>query len=116
MFFVNSTDVDQFDFGGLLISDFTAGSGLSASVAQVVVPPGAAHPKAKSLKSDKYYLCNSGSVDFICEGTEVRVVPSTLLVIPANEWFEYRNDTSETAELLLIHVPPFDLNSEVFGE
>ena len=46
-------DVTPFDFGGLQIRDYTSGFLDGASVAQVVVPQGATHPKAKSTKSDK---------------------------------------------------------------
>ena len=115
MLHVKPDEVEQFDFGGLLITDFTAGTSLSASLAQIEVPPGAVHAKAKSTKCDKYYFCTAGSVVFTCEGQQVQLVASSLLVIPANEWFEYRNETSETARLLLVHVPPFDLDTEVFA-
>ena len=107
---------EQFDFGGLLITDLTAGASLSASVAQIEVPQGATHPRAKSTRSDKYYLCTSGSVAFTSEEHQVRLTSPELLVIPANEWFEYRNETNETARMLLFHVPPFDLDCEVFDE
>ena len=114
MLHIRPAQLEPFDFGGLLITDLTAGASLSASVAQIDIPPGAVHPRAKSTKSDKYYFCTSGSVEFTCEGQETNLLSPGLLVIPANEWFEYRNESNETACLLLVHVPPFDLSCEVF--
>ncbi len=116
MLHVELADVDRIDFGGLAIADLTAGMSLSASIAQIEVPPGAAHIKAKSTKSDKYYLCTEGTVAFNCQGKQVLLVAPSLLVIPANEWFEYTNDSNETARLTLVHVPPFDLDAEVFAD
>ena len=109
-------DIEQFDFGGILIKDFTADENLSASLAYIEIPPGIGHPRAQSTKSDKYYFCTSGSAMFRCGNREVQLNASGLLVIQANEWFEYWNDSRELARLLLFHVPPFDLNYEVFAE
>ena len=39
-----------------------------------------------------------------------------LLFIPKNEWFDYRNDQEETARLLLMHIPPFEIEAEEFAE
>ena len=50
MDFVRSGSVIPFDFAGLQIRDLTSNSLPSASVAQIEVAPGAAHPKAKSTK------------------------------------------------------------------
>ncbi len=116
MLHVKRDEVEQFDFGGLLIKDLTAGTTLSASLAQIEVPPGAVHARAKSTKSGKYYFCTHGSVAFTGEGQQVQLVASNLLAIPANEWFEYTNETSDAARLLLVHVPPFDPDAEVFAD
>ena len=37
-----------------------------------------------------------------------------LVVVERDEWFEYKNISDKTATVLLVHVPPFDLGSEVF--
>jgi len=39
-----------------------------------------------------------------------------LLLIPKNEWFDYRSDKEETARLLLLHLPPFEIEAEEFAE
>ena len=109
-------NVTPFDFRGLQIRDLTRESVPSASVAQIEVAPGIAHSKAKSIKSDKLYLCVDGTLIFMVDGKRIEVEPTDLLVIQKNEWFEYGNESSKTATLLLIHIPPFDLESEVFQD
>ena len=116
MLHVELADVERINFGGLLIADLTAGMSLSASIAQIVVPPGAAHARAKSTKCDKYYVCTDGAISFVCQGRHVHLVAPSLLVIPANEWFEYTNPSIEPARLTLVHVPPFDLRAEVIAD
>ena len=51
---------------------------------------------------------------FLVEGKPVTLKPMELLVIQKDEWFAYRNASDENAVLLLVHVPSFDLDSEVF--
>ena len=107
-------NVTPFDFSGLQIRDPALESLTSGSVAHIEVAPGASHPKAKSTKSDKLYICIDGSLAFTVDGNRVDVEPIDLLVIQKNEWFEYENVGSKQATVLLIHIPPFDLESEVF--
>ena len=114
MDFVRSGSVIPFDFAGLQIRDLTSNSLPSASVAQIEVAPGAAHPKAKSTRSDKLYFCVEGTVIFACDGKCVPLEPMDLLVVRKNEWFEYHNESTRAAKLLLVHVTPFDLESEIF--
>ena len=102
-----------FDFHGLKITDFGPPQSDSASLAVIDVPPGAKHPKARSTKSDKFYFCLEGPVSFVVEKQEVSLQTSDLLVISKGEWFSYSNPADKQAKLLLVHVPPFDLNAEV---
>ena len=51
---------------------------------------------------------------FASAGKCVPLEPMDLLVVRKNEWFEYHNESTRTAILLLVHVPPFDLESEIF--
>ena len=113
---VRSSNVTPFDFGGLQIRDLTAKSLDSASIAQIHVAPGAEHPKAKSVRSDKLYVCLEGTVAFASDSGNVQLEPSDLLVIRKNEWFQYQNRSDNPATLLLIHAPSFDLESEVFQQ
>ena len=84
----------SFRFGGLRIKDLTTRSQSSASVAYVEVAPGVAHATAKSTRSDKYYVCIAGRVVFEVNEQRVELAPLDLLV----------------------HVPPFDPEGEVFQE
>ena len=56
----------------------------------------------------------AGSLEFVVDGERVEIEPVDLLVIERGEWFEYRNRSAKAAAVLLVHVPPFDLGSEVF--
>ena len=64
----------------------------------------------------KIYFCLQGAVSFRIEGQDVALVNQDLLLIPKNEWFDYRNDQAETARLLLIHIPSFEIEAEEFAE
>ena len=111
---VKLRDVTPVDFMGLVIRGPTLASLTSASVALIDVPPGVSHPKAKSVESDKLYVCVSGALSFTVDGAPIEMGPSDLLVVPKGEWFEYENRGDSTATVLLVHVPPFNLESEVF--
>ena len=116
MIYSRLQNVTPIDFMGLLIRDPALESMPSASVAHIEVAPGVSHPRAKSTMSDKLYICIDGSLAFTVAGRRVEVEPTDLLVIQTNEWFEYENVGTKIATILLIHVPPFDLESEVFFE
>ena len=55
-------------------------------------------------------------MSFWVEGRDVALGSKDLLLIRKNEWFDYRNDSQETARLLLIHIPPFEIEAEEFAE
>ena len=116
MRYVRSDDVTPLPLGGLRIRDLTAQVPASASVASIEVAPGAAHDVAKSTKSDKFYVCITGAVVFQVGERRVELTPYDLLVVERDEWFAYRNEGEQTATLLLVHVPPFDPECEVFRE
>ena len=50
------------------------------------------------------------------ENEPVSLEPRDLLLIRRDEWFDYRNDGEQTARLILIDIPPFDLQCEEFRE
>jgi mannose-6-phosphate isomerase-like protein (cupin superfamily) len=106
---------DTFDFYGLTICELTPDAMTRASVAEILVPSGAAHPQARSVKSDKLYVGLSGTVDFDLEDGGVRLAAGDTLAIACGRWFAYANHTDEDARLLLVHVPPFDLDAEEFA-
>jgi mannose-6-phosphate isomerase-like protein (cupin superfamily) len=105
--------LEPFDFEGLRITDYTAGRGLSSSLAEISVPPGVRHRTAWSKRSDKYYLVLEGSLDFIVAGEPVQLDSGDCCVIRQGTRFSYRNASDETARLLLVHTPSFELDAEV---
>jgi mannose-6-phosphate isomerase-like protein (cupin superfamily) len=109
-----SDSVVPFDFMGLLIRELTPHELKTASIAEIEVAPSARHERARSTKCDKLYICMQGEVSFRVGTQDVLMHPTDLLVILRNEWFDYSNVTDKLTKLILIHVPPFDLDSEEF--
>ena len=109
---VDYSSIVPFSFYDLVIRELSPEGYDTLSVAEVRVPPGAAHPKARSTRSDKLYVCIEGVVTFELHGESKRLTPLDVLLIPASEWFAYKNYGSEEGRMLLVHVPPFDMASE----
>lgn len=109
-------NIIPFDFRGLQIRELAPKELKSVSVAEIQVPPGARHETARSTKCDKLYIGVEGTVLFRVENRASRLEPGDLLLIRKNEWFDYGNDGDKTAKVILIHVPPFDLECEEFRE
>ena len=105
-----------FDFDGLGIRELTPTSLKSASIATIDVPPGARHRMARSSRSEELYVCLEGPLSFVVQHREIALGPLDVLHIPTHEWFSYHNESGKPAKLLLIHIPPFDLDSEEFLE
>lgn len=106
--------IEPVDFRGLKIADLTSENKFSASVAHIEVASQGRHDRARSVKSDKFYVCLEGTLVFEVGGEELSIEPGDLVVVPKDEWFSYRNHTEKIATLILIHVPPFDLAAEEF--
>lgn len=104
------------DFHELVIRDCTAGCDVAASLAVIDVAPGASHPRARSTRAQKIYLGLRGTVVFTLdlEGADFGIAAGDLLVIEPSEWFSYRNNYDELAQMVLVHVPPFTLDDEEF--
>ena len=107
-------EAEPFDFRGLTIRELTPEGLDAASFAEIEVPSGASHQTARSIRSDKVYLCTQGKLLFRVAGREIRLDAGDLLLIPKGDWFSYRNDTNQIARLFLVHIPPFDLEYEEF--
>ena len=110
------TAIAPFRFESLLIRELTPDGSSSASVAEVTVPSGTGHRRARSAKCDKLYICLAGEILFRLDDRELRLLPNDVLSIRSNDWFAYANDSAAEARLLLVHVPPFDLAAEEFAE
>jgi mannose-6-phosphate isomerase-like protein (cupin superfamily) len=113
---IDRTSVESIDFKGLEIKDYTAGLNISSSIAEITVPPGTIHPRTYSEKSDKYYYMVTGILQFTVEDESCRLASGDVCIISKNKRFSYRNDSPNTAKVILIHTPPFDLESEVFED
>ena len=111
---VRHDDIEPFDFGGLKIREVTRSE--RCSLAEIDVPPGVDHSRARSKVSEKIYVCLSGRVQFIVDERPIEIGPRESLEIPTGTWFEYRNTQSDPARMLLVHVPPFNLADEEFLE
>ena len=113
---VSYRNLTPFNFNGLKIKELTPDDLTSASVAEVEINPGVKHETARSLKSDKIYICIEGEIKFRVESEYISMEPGDLLFIRRGEWFSYQNDKGNVARAILIHVPPFDLESEQFRD
>lgn len=113
---INKESLASVDFEGLHILDFTAGMETSSSIAEITVSPGVRHRKAWSRRSDKYYYTLSGRVEFMVEGKALDLAAGDVCIISKGQRFSYQNRWQESAKLLLIHTPGFDLDSEEFEE
>jgi mannose-6-phosphate isomerase-like protein (cupin superfamily) len=111
---VRKGSLEPVDFNGLSIFDYTADSNLSSSLATIDVPPGACHPQAWSKRSDKYYLVAEGRLQFVVAGETANLEKGDFCYVKQGDSFSYTNVSPDTAILVLVHTPPFDLSGEVF--
>jgi len=111
---VSYRNITPFDFMGLQIRELTPDGLVSASVAEVEIAPGAKHETARSTRSDKLYICIEGDISFRIEKRDIKLEPRDLLLIRRGEWFEYHNASDTVARVILIHIPPFNPESEEF--
>jgi mannose-6-phosphate isomerase-like protein (cupin superfamily) len=109
-------DRATFDFHGISIREMSPESLRSASSALLTVPPGAAHPTARSTLSDKIYVCLEGSALFDVAGVSHEIHRFDHLVVNQGEWFSYRNSGDGPTTLLLTHIPPFSMEHEEIAE
>ena len=111
---LSRSEMSPVNFDGLRIFDYTAGQSLDVSVATVEVAPGSRHAEAWSRRSDKYYVVGSGQVRFVLEGEARSMNAGDFCLVKKGRRFSYSNDSLETATLVLVHAPSFDLREEVF--
>jgi mannose-6-phosphate isomerase-like protein (cupin superfamily) len=114
--FLRKQSLEAIEFGGLRIFDYTAGHELGASMAEIEVPAGATHALAWSKRSDKLYAVVEGSVRFSIDGETADLRAGDFCLVRRGRRFRYANRFDAPARLILVHEPPFDLDSEVFAE
>jgi len=111
---VRRQSLKPIDFGGLSIFDYTADAKLGSSLAVIEVPAGATHVEAWSRRSDKYYLVVGGQLEFSLQGEQFPLGPGDFCLVKQGKRFAYANRSSSPAQLVLVHTPSFELESEVF--
>jgi mannose-6-phosphate isomerase-like protein (cupin superfamily) len=113
---IRQEEIQAINFEGLLIHDFTAGRATNASFAVIEVPAGIRHREAWSKRSDKYYYVVSGQLCFTLEGVEYLLSTGSFCRVARGQKFSYHNSSVESVRLILVHVPSFELESEIFTE
>ena len=113
---IRSEDIKAINFEGLFIYDFTAGQATNASFAVINVPVGIRHREAWSKRSDKYYYVVSGQLGFTLDGVEYLLSQGHFCRVAQGQKFSYHNRGTEAVRLILVHVPSFELASEIFTE
>jgi mannose-6-phosphate isomerase-like protein (cupin superfamily) len=111
---IRQKEMEQFDFDGLKIADYTAKCDAGSSFAVISVPPHISHKLSWSRRSDKYYYVIVGEIDFIVDDKEFALSDGDLCVIRKGEKFRYKNNSNETVKMILVHTPNFRLDQEVF--
>ena len=113
---VSRATVSPFDFDGLRIFDYTAGTNSSSSFALIEVPTGAVHAESWSQRSDKYYFILAGSLRFVLDNEVHDLQAADFCLVKVGQHFSYSNEAAETARLVLIHTPSFEPAHERFVE
>jgi len=113
---IERESLKSFEFFGLELRDYTAGLEGSASMAEIMVPAGTRHERAWSKRSDKYYYVVEGRFSFIVDNQVLNISSGDVCIIHQGTRFSYENQTGETAKLLVVHTPSFELAEEIFEE
>jgi len=111
---IRKRDVSEFDFHGLKIREYLAGSDEKSSFAVIEVPAGASHQLSWSKRSDKYYYIANGSIEFTIEGAPSTLDRGDFCIIRQGEKFIYANNSGKPATIVLVHTPSFMIDGEVF--
>lgn len=112
--FLSRSTMLPINFDGLRIFDYTADQLFGSSLALIEVAPSASHAEAWSRRSDKYYLVTCGEIRFVLSGEPHTMREGDFCFVKRGEHFSYSNETLESATLVLVHTPSFELREEVF--
>lgn len=111
---IKGNEVEQFDFEGLKIADYTAKQDVNSSFAIISVHLKISHRLSWSKRSDKYYYIIAGEINFTINDKEYVLSNGDLCVIKKGEKFKYKNNSDEIVKMILVHTPNFKLDQEVF--
>ena len=99
------TESSSFPFGNLVVRDVTPESFDRLSLAEIEVPIGADNPPYAAAKNDKIYVGITGNVEFVVDGTAVRIGRGDELVVRSGEQYSYHNGGYEMGRLFLLQIP-----------
>ena len=111
---IKENEVEQFDFDGLKITDYTAKLDENSSFATISVLPQISHKLSWSKRSDKFYYVIDGKIDFTINNENYTLNKGDFCIIKKGDKFTYKNSTQKVASLVLVHTPNFILNEEMF--
>jgi mannose-6-phosphate isomerase-like protein (cupin superfamily) len=111
---IKENEVEQFDFDGLTIADYTAKLNENSSFAIISVLPQISHKLSWSKRSDKYYYVIAGEISFTLNDREYALSSGDLCIVKKGEKFRYKNNSREIVKMILVHTPNFKLDQEVF--
>lgn len=98
-------DAEPAPFGNLLIRNVTPSDLKAASMAEIEVPIGADNPPFAGVEKQKVYVGITGEIEFVIEGTTVRIGRGDVLYVAPGESYSYHNGGYEAGRLLLLQVP-----------
>jgi mannose-6-phosphate isomerase-like protein (cupin superfamily) len=55
-----------------------------------------------------------GEIRFVLDGAPTILYAGDLCLVRRGQRFSYSNESAESASLVLVHTPPFDIAEEVF--
>ena len=74
-------------------------------VMEAVVPPGGGPPPHIQTREEEAFYIIEGTVTFWAEGEQVTAVAGTFLHVPPDAVHNFRNETEETARMLIFFAP-----------
>jgi mannose-6-phosphate isomerase-like protein (cupin superfamily) len=72
-----------------------------------------AHGKIKTTVSDRIYYVIEGQGVFEIDGSQEKVGPTDVIIVPKNTEYDYWATDGTTLKLFMVHVPAFDPAGEV---
>jgi mannose-6-phosphate isomerase-like protein (cupin superfamily) len=111
---IKENEVEQFDFDGLKIKDYTSALDENSSFALISVPPQISHKVSWSKRSNKYYYVIAGIITFTINDKEYVLSSGDLCLIKKGDKFRYTNESQDIVKMILVHTPNFKLDQEVF--
>jgi quercetin dioxygenase-like cupin family protein len=111
---IRKEQINEINFDGLNILDYTWGCNESSSFATIKVSQNVKHKVSWSKRSDKYYYVFEGELKFTIDAETTILKQGDFCIVKKGSKFYYHNESDKDVILVLVHTPDFDLNEEVF--